>query len=667
MARPQPQTSIPSTSYAVPSRSRVALARPSLRTRWERRRNAVVVFSSSSTNDDDDGSARRRAEDEEVEILMRRRDAARIVSRVVPGENSAAASRIPPKLTSERLDAESAREQQSLANEVALMFASGAILGPLLDHQHSRFDVLHYTTPWRIRFDLLLGPLYESPLGRALDFLAPEPLRDLFGIMFVNETGVLETGWWVPPLFGAAAVVIGVGHTSLDAWRIIASVRAAREQELRNSSKAQTVRRTADLIDECPAKPALGFTPGWTGVNLCISVFAFQYLASGILASPESPFVDGFLPYHLIDLILAVWACLTWYLFDNTRQGLFMAGLTAFAGPCAEIVLINYGHLYEYSHSDFAGIPSWIPYVYACGAPAVGNLSRQVRNELRAMSNLPGPTTRVASYDKTSVQKQPALDDAAYKQLDRGKRVVNKNLKEPQKGRFTILADGPIDVKVIAKKRQEEAALAKAIASSRGGTQKRKKPVRRFAARQRDKKLGRKSVRDRIVGLLVRRKDPSLSPKAGDEEQRVAAIRAELEAVEKTLDELERLKALKQQLKKMQQSVDAAAPPMLPKLRRMKTKIESSLPAPFRPAYESLNDAIEEAGVFKAVLENSPQRVRRAVEGSFASEEERLLHIREMNSQLDALQLDLASVIATPERAKGADVQADTARPRDER
>jgi hypothetical protein len=667
MARPQPQTSIPSTSYAVPSRSRVALARPSLRTRWERRRNAVVVFSSSSTNDDDDGSARRRAEDEEVEILMRRRDAARIVSRVVPGENSAAASRIPPKLTSERLDAESAREQQSLANEVALMFASGAILGPLLDHQHSRFDVLHYTTPWRIRFDLLLGPLYESPLGRALDFLAPEPLRDLFGIMFVNETGVLETGWWVPPLFGAAAVVIGVGHTSLDAWRIRASVRAAREQELRNSSKAQTVRRTADLIDECPAKPALGFTPGWTGVNLCISVFAFQYLASGILASPESPFVDGFLPYHLIDLILAVWACLTWYVFDNTRQGLFMAGLTAFAGPCAEIVLINYGHLYEYSHSDFAGIPSWIPYVYACGAPAVGNLSRQVRNELRAMSNLPGPTTRVASYDKTSVQKQRALDDAAYKQLDRGKRVVNKNLKEPQKGRFTILADGPIDVKVLAKKRQEEAVLAKAIASSRGGTQKRKKPVRRFAARQRDKKLGRKSVRDRIVGLLVRRKDPSLSPKAGDEEQRVAAIRAELEAVEKTLDELERLKTLKQQLKKMQQSVDAAAPPMLPKLRRMKTKIESSLPAPFRPAYESLNDAIEEAGVFKAVLENSPQRVRRAVEGSFASEEERLLHIREMNSQLDALQLDLASVIATPERAKGADVQADTARPRDER
>jgi len=160
-------------------------------------------------------------------------------------------------------------------------------------------------------------------------------------------------------------------------------------------------------------------------------------------------------------------------------------------------------------------------------------------------------------------------------------------------------------------------------------------------------------VRDRIVGLLVRRKDPSSSPKDGDDEQRVAAIRAELEAVEKTLDELERLKALKQQLKKMQQSVDAAAPPMLPKLRRMKNRLESSVPAPFRPAYETLNEAIEEAGVFNAILENSPESVRRAVEGSFASEEERLLHIRAMNSQLDALQQDLASVIATPMRAPG--------------
>ena len=43
------------------------------------------------------------------------------------------------------------------------------------------------------------------------------------------------------------------------------------------------------------------------------------------------------------------------------------------------------------------------------------------------------------------------------------------------------------------------------------------------------------------------------------------------------------------------------------------------------------------------------------------------MHIREMNSQLDALQLDLASAIATPEQAKGADAKADKDRPRDKR
>ena len=36
----------------------------------------------------------------------------------------------------------------------------------------------------------------------------------------MNETGVLETGWWVPPLFGVAAIIIGYGTTSLDALRI---------------------------------------------------------------------------------------------------------------------------------------------------------------------------------------------------------------------------------------------------------------------------------------------------------------------------------------------------------------------------------------------------------------------------------------------------------------
>ena len=49
-----------------------------------------------------------------------------------------------------------------------------------------------------------------------------------------------------------------------------------------------------------------------------------------------------------------------------------MASLTALAGPAAEIFLINVAHLYAYAAPDVLGVPTWIPWVYFCGAPAVG-------------------------------------------------------------------------------------------------------------------------------------------------------------------------------------------------------------------------------------------------------------------------------------------------------
>lgn len=59
-----------------------------------------------------------------------------------------------------------------------------------------------------------------------------------------------------------------------------------------------------------------------------------------------------------------------------------MGCLTAICGPAIEVVLINGGHLYEYAHPTFLGIPAWIPFVYFCGAPAVGNLGRAVHARL---------------------------------------------------------------------------------------------------------------------------------------------------------------------------------------------------------------------------------------------------------------------------------------------
>jgi len=97
--------------------------------------------------------------------------------------------------------------------------------------------------------------------------------------------------------------------------------------------------------------------------------------------TPPIPFPD--LPSRAADAILFLWGLGAWAAFDNTKQGFAMATLTAVAGPATEIVLINAFHLYAYTSPDFFGIPAWIPWVYFCGSPAVGLLSRAVRRELR--------------------------------------------------------------------------------------------------------------------------------------------------------------------------------------------------------------------------------------------------------------------------------------------
>jgi hypothetical protein len=60
-----------------------------------------------------------------------------------------------------------------------------------------------------------------------------------------------------------------------------------------------------------------------------------------------------------------------------------MAALTAVCGPAVEIFLINALHLYSYTAPQVWGIPTWIPWVYAAGGPAVGGLGRKVWDTLK--------------------------------------------------------------------------------------------------------------------------------------------------------------------------------------------------------------------------------------------------------------------------------------------
>jgi hypothetical protein len=284
-------------------------------------------------------------------------------------------------------------ETTALANEAIAMWLGAAILGPLLDHQHSRFDVLHYFHP--VTIDLASGVARSiDDAARGFDGVGGELVR----FFFQRETGVLETAWWVPPLFGGAGVVIGLGHTIGDGLRL----RAGALKETFEGVDKQT------FLEKCPGKPVTGWEPKKTSVALAVSFFAAQYFFSGALATTiENPFHMETMPRATVDVLLAVSGIANWWGFDRTAQGFAMASLTAVAGPLAEIGLINVAHLYAYASPDFLGVPTWIPWVYFCGAPAVGLLSRAVRAELRATLQLAKPTADVSPPKRKKAWRPP--------------------------------------------------------------------------------------------------------------------------------------------------------------------------------------------------------------------------------------------------------------------
>jgi heat shock protein 5 len=86
-----------------------------------------------------------------------------------------------------------------------------------------------------------------------------------------------------------------------------------------------------------------------------------------------------------LDAILCLTAVTTWAVFDGSRQGIFMAVLTAVAGPALEYLLITQGHLYSYSHPQIFGVlPSWMGWTYFAGGPSVGNLGRKAAAILKS-------------------------------------------------------------------------------------------------------------------------------------------------------------------------------------------------------------------------------------------------------------------------------------------
>jgi len=147
------------------------------------------------------------------------------------------------------------------------MALAGAILGPLLDHQHSRFDVLHYAHPLLLRL--------PDAVRAAADVALPPPLRGLAESLAWREAAGFETAAFVPPLFGLAAVIIGLGHTLGD------DVMAARAQRAADEAGDAASDEGGDGATLMHAVPRTGYEPGWRAVTLAVSAFALQYYASG--------------------------------------------------------------------------------------------------------------------------------------------------------------------------------------------------------------------------------------------------------------------------------------------------------------------------------------------------------------------------------------------------
>ena len=497
-------------------------------------------------------------------------------------------------------------ETTALSYEVISMYLASGILGPLLDHQHSRFDVLHYADSGAGRVVLnlpdmaaktLWGPNGVPPVSvvdwfHRLNSAVPEwlrhgsPIDDVLAAAFVRENGVLETALWVPLLFGGAGVVIGVGHTLGDTVRLKQGAKEDRFIE----GNAPLPR----FLEECPGKPRLGWEPEWSVVYSCIGLFAMQYATSGILATRVNPpFPD--MPNHAIDGILAAWAVGQWAVFDYTKQGLAMAVLTGVAGPVTEIFLINVLHLYHYADPDFFGIPSWIAWVYFCGSPAVGNLSRAVRGELRRRQNLQTPTCEVALAAPKKVWRPPPRGNA------RGKRHGATAVEQQARGKMTVVVP------------QAEGSM-----------------------------VGKKSGTGEVESPVEAKAQPPPVPMKSPEDDgvtRVQTMRKELEWMRSLQNEINDLQALKRRLEALRDAANDAAPPILPMIER---RLGEVVPDKYRQRLETLESAFEQK-----VLPKLPEKVRKRVGSRSPSAEEkanRIGTLKGLNTELLAVQQEIVEV-----------------------
>ena len=142
----------------------------------------------------------------------------------------------------------------------------------------------------------------------------------------------LGVAWWVPLLFGFAAVSIGFSHPFIDP--LIHNLRRPR--------------RLTTSIAEL----------SWLLLAYVIAASALSSIAKAILL--------GLIYFNF------------WLLTGRGWRNLLLSFVTAITGTLIEMTLVAAG-AFSYLQPDILGVPYWLPFMYACASLAVGDLGRSLK------------------------------------------------------------------------------------------------------------------------------------------------------------------------------------------------------------------------------------------------------------------------------------------------
>jgi len=147
--------------------------------------------------------------------------------------------------------------------------------------------------------------------------------------LFYDHPVAFGSAWWVPLLMGCAASFGGLGYVI--GWKRFGGPKAL---------------------------------ASWAAIGRAVLAAMLMYAASGLLPATATSKL----------IVITIAAYVIWRDVDGTRAGLKLLALGAVLGPIAEAINPNF----HYVDPDFARVPIWLPSLYACITPALGQLARRL-------------------------------------------------------------------------------------------------------------------------------------------------------------------------------------------------------------------------------------------------------------------------------------------------